>query len=358
VTDFTDSHVLFTAAYAGAIALAAPYLYYAFRHYPTTFIRQEPGFSLDLVRLILPTSDKLFGLSPLILYPNHVGRSNIDDYVGIPLLLIPFALVIFAGSNRIGRLLAVTFVFVVALAAGPNLIIGNRWSSRLPWARLWSLPIARSAEPSRYMIFGYLVLAIALALWLAAPARSRLLRAAHWALGVLAVAVLIADPPFSYPALDSVQLGFRPPATMHPVNQVPPFIADGLYRKYLAPGETVVIVTYRGNAGMLFQADVDFYFRIAGGYINASLTRPDALPGPVAGVGHDTPARVRQFRSYVRAAGIGAVIVERAWAAPWMLTVFTAIGRHGTAAGGVIIYPVGPWLDAGAHGSARDGSSG
>ena len=157
-------------AYAGAVVLASPYLVYALRHYPSELTRQRDAFSLHLVRLILPVSDKLFGLTSLIKYSNHMGRADIDDYVGIPLLLIPLALVALARSNRIARLLACALVFVLALAVGPVLVVGNRDLVHLPWGALWSLPIARSAEPSRLIIFVYLLVSIALALWLAGPA--------------------------------------------------------------------------------------------------------------------------------------------------------------------------------------------
>jgi hypothetical protein len=255
---------------------------------------------------------------------------------------MPVALVALAWSNRTARLLAAGLVFVIALAAGPVLILGNRELVHLPWGGLWSLPMARSAEPFRLIIFVYLVVSIALALWLATPASGRLTAVARWGLGLLAVAVLIADLPTSYQAVDPVPVGFTPPATMRPVNQLPPFITQGLYRQYLKPGETVAVVTYRGNAGLLFQADAGFYFRVVGGFINASLTpRLDALPPPVGDLSHATPARIRQFKTFVRTAGIGAVIVERAWARPWMLTEFGAAGLHGTSVGGVTIYPTG-----------------
>jgi hypothetical protein len=333
---------LTAGAYTGAIIASAPYLVYALRHYPNALTRQQPAFSLHLIRMVLPVSDKLFGLTSLIAYSNHLGRSDIDDYVGLPLLVIPFALAVFARSNRIARLLAIGLVLVVALAAGPILIIGNRQLAHLPWGGLWSLPIARSAEPSRLIVFVYLVLAIALALWLAAPTTSRLLRGARWGLGLLAVAAVIADLPTSNGAVYPLPLGYQPPATMHAVNPLPPFITDGLYRQYLHPGETVVIVTYRGNAGMLFQADADFYFRIAGGFINDSLTtRQDALPADVGNLSNATPDRIRQFKGYIHSAGVGAVIVEQAWAQPWMLTVFNRAGLHGTSVGGVTIYPTG-----------------
>ena len=90
-------------------------------------------------------------------------------------------------------------MFVIALAVGPNLVVtSTRHTYTLPWAGLWNLPIARSAEPSRFIVFAVLVLAIALALWLATPAKGKLQLAARWGLGLLAVAVIISDSPTSY----------------------------------------------------------------------------------------------------------------------------------------------------------------
>ena len=128
---------------------------------------------------------------------------------------------------------------------------------------------------------------------------------------------------------------------MRPTSQLPAFIADGLYRQYLRQGENVVFITYRGNAAMLFQAAANFYFRIDGGYINASLTPIDATPYQVEAINDPSPFHIKRFKDYVRQAKIGAVIVERAWAAPWMLTNYGKAGLHGTSVGGVIIYPTG-----------------
>ncbi|HEY0934125.1 MAG TPA: hypothetical protein VGD91_10315, partial [Trebonia sp.] len=331
---------LSAAAYAGALLLAAPYLVEALHQYPASFTRQQPGFSLHLARLILPWPDKLFGLTPLIHYSGRLGRAGLDDYVGIPLLLIPFALIAWARSDRLARLLGLALVFVLALAVGPVLVFGKRGLVHLPWGGLWNLPVARSAEPSRLILFAYLVLALALALWLAVPARSRLLRIARWGFGLLAVAVMFADLPTSYAAVNPIPLGFKPPPAMRAANQLPPFLTDGLYRHYLRPGESVVVVTFRGNAGLLFQADTGFYFRIAGGFINDSLTpRQDALPAAVGNLSHPDHARIQEFESYLRTSGIGAILVEQAWAEPWM-SIFGRLGLHGTSAGGVTVYPV------------------
>jgi hypothetical protein len=336
------------AAYIGAVILAAPYLVYSLKHYQGALTRQQPAYSLPLVRLVVPMSQQLFGVTPLISYSNHIGDGGIENYVGIPLIVVLLALAAFAWRNRVSRLLLFVFVFVIALAVGPNLVVTSvRHTRPLPWAGLWSLPIARSAEPSRFIVFGVLALAIALALWLAAPSGSRLLKGARWALGLLAVAAVITDAPTSYQAVNPTPPGFQLPAPAHPVNQLPAFITEGMYRQYLHPGEIVVILTHRGNAGMLFQAASGFYFRIAGGYINASLTPVNALPHPVTLLAHPSKAAIGMFDDYARSSGLGAIVVEQAWEEPWMN--LSKLGLRGTSVGGVTIYPLGPWLVSQAH---------
>ena len=131
-----------------------------------------------------------------------------------------------------------------------------------------------------------------------------------------------------------------PVAAIRTTNALPTFISTGLYRHYLRPGEIVVVVSDRGNAGMLFQADTNFYMRIAGGFINQSLSDHRGMPPPIALLKHPTSARERQFGAYVHQAGVGAILVERAWAAPWM-DVFSRMRLHSTLVGGVIVYQTG-----------------
>lgn len=295
---------LVVLAYVVAIVLVSPYLVYALRHSPGQFTKVQPAFSLNLEDLVVPRS-------------------------GIPLLVIVLALAVLTWSSRLTRLLVILFVLIVALAIGPSPVIGAKQLGPVPWARLWYLPIVRSAQPLRLMIFGYLVLAIILAVLLAIPTKSRLLLASRWILGLAAVAAILAYMPTA-PA-------GPPSAAVRPTDALPTFISSGLYRDYLRPGEIVVVVSHRGNAGMLFQADTNFYMRIAGGFINRSLSNATGLPEPVVLLRHPTPARERQFRAYVHQAGVGAILVERAWAAPWM-QIFSRMGLHGTSVGGVIVY--------------------
>ncbi len=192
-------------AYAVAMAAASPYLMYALRHYPASLTRQRPIFSLSPIRLILPSSDKLFGLTPLISYSDHIGRYSIDDYVGLPLLAVLLAMAILAWSSKLTRLVVIASAFVFGLALGPNVVVGPHNVLPVPWGGLWTLPLARSAEPSRLIIFLYLLLALALALWLATPAKGQL---ARWGLGLLAVAVMFADLPTFAQATNPVPPGY------------------------------------------------------------------------------------------------------------------------------------------------------
>lgn len=300
-------------AWLAAVVLASPYLAYMLAHTPASFVAATPANSLNLNIVVAFAST-------------------------IPLLLTAAALLWLTRSSRLAWLLVVIFVLTVALAAGPVLVIGSRQYGPLPWGRLWSLPLARSAEPTRLSLFAYLVLAIIMALWLAAPARSRLLQAGRWALGAVAVALIIAHLPAA--SAGNVIPAGNPSAAARPPVALPAFISLGLYRRYLHQGEIVVVVSDRGNAGALFQAETDFYFRVAGGFINAAFSSPSGLPAPVEALTDPSRAAEQAFRGYVRRAGVGAVLVEQAWSAPWM-RVFSQMGLPSTRAGGVIVYRTG-----------------
>jgi hypothetical protein len=326
---------LMAISYAGAAVLTSPYLIDEALNLPTKLTRNSPAFSLHLASLILPRADRIWGLPSLA----AVSRVNpAAHYVGIPLLLLLLVFAVVTWSSKMTRLLVITFVAVIGLALGRDLVPVRRTAFTLPTWRFWNLPIARSVETDRFILFGYLVLAIVLALWLAAPAGGRLLLAARWGLAVLSLAAIFANLP-TFAEVVVPPTGVWTPAVpgLQPADTLPAFVTDGLYRRYLKPGETVVVLSHRGNAGMLFQAKTGFYFRVAGGFINASLTSTNALPWQVAAIAVPSPARERDFFSYIRAAGVGAIIVERAWSEKWMY-VFSGLGMRGTTVGGVTVY--------------------
>jgi hypothetical protein len=324
-------------AFVGALVLAAPDLIYALLHQPSTFTRQEPHFSLDLAGLVLPRFNRLLGLNFWAASARHVLA--FDYYLGIPLLLL-LVIVAITGwrSSRLVRLLVIGFVVIIALAAGPNLIVDGKQLFALPWGFIWRLPLFKSAEPGRFIDFAYLDLALCLALWLAVWTTSWLERAARWGLGTLALAAVFANlPTFANVVWVPPALHYKPATSLQPTNTLPAFFTDGTYKQYIQPGETIVVVSHRGNAGMLFQAYTDFYFKIAGGFINASLTPTNALPPAVEAMSYPNKARNKAFEAYIRSAGVGAIIVEQSWSEKRNYN-FGKLLPKSTTTGGVTIY--------------------
>ncbi|HEY6496590.1 MAG TPA: hypothetical protein VIZ43_25215 [Trebonia sp.] len=331
--------VLTAIAYVGAAVLAAPYLYYALRDIPQGLTRKLPQFNTDLAGIIVPRYDRLLGIDVWQATAGHNVSSA--SYVGIPLLLVLVLLAVFGWSNRLVRLLVPLFVVIVALALGPILYVGGAKVATLPWSGLWDLPILKSAEPMRFMDFGFLVLAVALALWLAEVTKSKLVRAARWALGMLALAAVFADlPTFAEVVIPPPPSHWKPSIPSAQITDaIPPFFTDGTYKQYIQPGENVVVLSHRGNAGMMFQAYTGMYFNLDGGFINASLSSPFAVPDAIEILSHPTKERVAAFKVYVKQAHLGAVIVERAWSEHWMY-VFGKIGLKTTTVGDVTIFQV------------------
>jgi hypothetical protein len=80
----------------------------------------------------------------LLMWPVTSGFGVLVSY-NVMLLLVPpvSAWAAFIAARRVNRLLAIGFLFVLALAAGPRLVITPSQTFALPWASLWRLPIAQ-----------------------------------------------------------------------------------------------------------------------------------------------------------------------------------------------------------------------
>lgn len=315
-------------AYAIALVLASPYLAYALTHMPSGFARSPAGPSLKLAGLVVPWPGHTFGLSWLASAAADLPGPGLDGYLGVPLVILAVALTVACWSRRIVRFLAVAIVALIIVSLGPTLHL-DAWTpvARLPWSGLWNLPIARSAYPARFMVFVQLAIAVMTALWLAMPRQRWWAWGARWALAVLALAAITSN---------------TPPLDLTNQAGLPGFIAAGHYRDRLTPGEIVVVLSERGNAGMLWQASTGFYTRLAGGYINQAISASAGIPGPIArlSTGGLTQPDVQRFRAYLKNAGIGAILVETQadQAGPWR-NIFRQLGLRGEPAAGVTVYP-------------------
>jgi hypothetical protein len=317
-------------AYGVAFLLALPYLAYA-------LITRAPSLQantdLDLLSLVVPRPEATCSWKPALSvsqcdsstsFLHHLALGPIQTsyagYVGLPLLVVAVVLAATCWSTRLVRFLTCMLAFIIVASLGPTLYFEGGRVITLPWAFLWHLPIVRNAYPSRLMLFAFLTLAVMAAVWLAGTASK------YWRvpLALLVVFAVYQDAPI---------------VNVAPHSTVPAFIATGSYRHELSRGETVVVVSNIGNAGMLWQADTGFYMRLAGGYINQSITRGTDLPRPVQQLAHASPAYVKTFESYVRRDKIGAILLDRKHKPKWV-GIFWRMGLTGHVTGNVVVYPV------------------
>ncbi|HUC21786.1 MAG TPA: hypothetical protein VMA73_03705 [Streptosporangiaceae bacterium] len=306
-------------AYVIAVVLAVPDVAYALTVKPP---RPAPLTEMDLASLVVPRPERTFGISWLAhaaAGPAHVSNAC---YVGIPLLLLVVLLAVTRWSSTMVRFLTCMLAIIIVAAIGPVLYLEGSRTWTVPWARVFHLPLVRNAYPLRLMLFAYLVLAVATAVYLAAPARRVPWTWARWSLAVLVVASVGLD---TLPIKDTTY------------TSVPKFISKGDYRRQLSPGEIVVVVSEVGNAGMLWQAQSDFYMRIAGGYINAGLARRTDLPLSVQDLSSATPDRVAKFEQFVRTGHVGAILLDAGHEPKWV-GIFWRMGLKGHRIGNVIVY--------------------
>jgi hypothetical protein len=283
------------AAYGIAVVAIGPYLY-AMAAYPKPF-RVVPVHlvraSTDLANLVVPneTIGPGHGLFPDVSVnfarPLPVGGS----YVGIVLLAVMVAFAWSARKTALGRLLpALFFVFVVA-SLGPVLKVSGPTGVPMPWRLALGLPLIHRALPGRFVVYAFLVLAIAVAVWASLGGRFWWGR---W-LTVAAGALLL----FPNLALSSAAK-----------TAAPPFIEEGLYQRVLTPGELVVSAGIPIGRSMLFQAEADMYFRLPAGYFGSS---PPGVPqrqiARAVSSGRPPVFETEEVRTFLRSSHIRAIVV-------------------------------------------------
>jgi hypothetical protein len=270
---------IFACAYAIALLLASPYIYFLFAHgHPEGQMWDTRQFSADFFNFLIPTEvNALGGLGPLQRLATRFGGNIFERTAYFGPILIGVAIV-YARSHwkeSLGRVLIDSLVVICVLSLGPTLHIGGRELVGMPGKGLAVMPMIEKALPVRFTMYAFLILAIVTSLWLAASAASVRTRRIVAALAIL----------FSLPNLDAhywiTKVG------------TPAFFSAGLYRKYIAPGENVVVTPYwiLGES-MLWQAQTGMYFRMAGAWsdplpneyrhwpVVSALTEWTPLPDP------------------------------------------------------------------------------
>ena len=155
---------------------------------------------------------------------------------------------------------------IVVLILGSHLHVAGYTTIPLPWNVL-DQSLLHDVIPIRLSVYMFLIAAVILAMWLAQP-RAGGWGVAKWAVAAVSIAFLVPN------VGGGIWRGKE-------VN--PSFFTTHEYRRVLTRGESVLILPFgQLDNSMLWQADTDFWFRLAGGYINPVIparlrTRP-AVP--------------------------------------------------------------------------------
>jgi len=317
-----DTAVLIAAAYAATAVVVSPYLVAALSAVPPGPIRNGNTISVDLLSFVLPRFSTLVGGSAFRPLTRRFLLTDVEDgaYLGLFLLVI----VLFAIRDRRRRStwLLVAVVAVAAVAAlGPVLHVHGRPSVRLPWSLTAGVPLLRDAVPARLTLFLWLATGVIVALWLAG-ARGR---AAWVSWGVVAIGSVMILPVTSSPPY-------------HPPVQVPAFFTQGDDRRYLTPGEIVLAIPAEQGQEMLWQVESGMYFRLARGYAGVP---PQLVTTGDFGSNGEIPRSPADFRSFIAAHEVGAVVVEDP-AIPTWLDDLASLGVKPFRVGGVAVYPITP----------------
>jgi len=240
-------------AYALALLLATPYIYYLFAHgHPQGQIWDTRQFSADLLNSLIPTEVNALGtFGPLQRFTTRFTGNTFERTAYFGPILIGLAIVYARRhwKEPLGRVLIDSLVVICVLSLGPALHVGGRELIGMPGKGLAVMPMIDKALPVRFTMYALLILAIIASLWLAASAAG---------MGTKCVIALLAVL-FSLPNLDAHYWITK--------SDTAAFFSTGLYKKYIAPGENVVVTPYwiLGNS-MLWQAQTGMYFRMAGGW--------------------------------------------------------------------------------------------
>jgi hypothetical protein len=273
------------------------------------------------------------------------GPTTVHDssaYVGIPLLLLAIAILVWLRRRPAVVAAAVTLACAMVLSLGPHLWIqGAVTGIRLPWLVATKLPMLNSLLPVRLMVAGYLALAVIVAIFLDGVLEaSRRRRIAGLAVVAVALIPLIPSLPIQSSRLD-----------------IPAFFTNGSAQRLPATG-SVLMTPYGKNfvdyPPELWEAMSGFAFKTQLGIVYTPIPDgnligpdPDALGQELKALGDlDQPApsslspSVRAaYLTDLRAHDVTTVIVGPSTGAAQVERLMTELlGSPGDSTGGVTVW--------------------
>jgi hypothetical protein len=318
--------VLCASALVTAV-LISPYIYYALAYRERLI---AGGFLLNsgVGALFVPPPDLLVSY-PQILAAAHsksaglLGNRNVFEtrfYLGPFFLFLLLYSVVKLRQSAAVRILLVTGAVAWVLSLGAYRQIGH-YNIFLPWALFRTLPFVGQAIPVRFGMYCYLDLAMLTVLFLDSLK-------VNWQRIVGALLSLL----FILPAV---------PATDRAVSVVntPEFFGTPLFTRYLDRNEVVLVLPNSANGNeMLWQAQTDMYFRMAGGWIGG-IPPEFAEEGTVElfQPGQITLERGERLKGFLNRYGIRSVIVNASDSDRWP-DLNLVLGISPVRVGGVMFY--------------------
>lgn len=307
-------------SYLITAAVASPYLYYALIGIPQGPVRALGEGPVDLLSFVVPRFSTWIGGERFRAFTHAFPSSVIEDgaYVGIPLLLMLLHFTI-TGWRRRTTWLPIGFVGLSALLSlGPVLRVHGAQSVTLPWRLTAGVPLIQDALPGRFTAYMWLGISIVAARWLVAGSW-RWIRWLCVIIGALLILPAVSSPPY------------------HPPVAVPAFIADGTYRRYISPGETILAIGDENGDEVLWQAETDMYFRLARGYVGL----PERLFQTTSLLEFHSPKRIGPdgLRAFLTDHHAAVIAVDDGVEAEWS-SLLATLGVHPVDVGGVTLYRI------------------
>ncbi len=324
--DLVEICALTGIALAIGSVFLTPFLYFAFSHgFPRGPINSPDMYSTDLLSFFIPSPILLIG-RPLqaasLTMPATAGWAEDTAYIGIPLLLATIDYGLAEWRSPQARVMLVALGIVALASLGPRLHIAGTLTVQLPWAIATRLPLLDKALPGRFMMFAFLDLGLVISIYLStSPHRVR-----KWCLALLSILCLIPNLPAGW---------------WFARLETPRFFADGTFKRYLKKGEITLIFPYgrRGNS-MLWQAQTDMYFRMAGGYVGLDSSEFQRWP-VFDSLFSGAPCFdfSQQLRMFLAAHGVSTVILAQDAREIWT-PLLAPIGLNRYEVEDVILYRV------------------
>jgi hypothetical protein len=186
-------------------------------------------------------------------------------------------------------------VAALALALGTHATVYGHRIVTFPWALVHTLPLFDNAQTVRLAAYTTLVVAVIVALW-TATRRSGWLR---FLLPALAVLAIVPDA-----TSGNWTSGYL----------LPPFFTGGAYRDCLDPGERILVLPLGQGSAMLWQAESNFRFDMAGGYVGPYIPQSFMHPASVyyvTGGNHLGPGQTNNVRSFIATKHLTSVVVAQ-----------------------------------------------